>query len=195
MKRRNFLLSSLLGGAAMSLPLVNSCKPENGKSDNAQPVSYKSELDEITINELQDGMKSGKYTSESLVEIYTERIRAIDKSGPVLNSIIEMNPDAPDIARKLDSERKSGKVRGPLHGIPIVIKDNIDTADKMITSAGSLALVKNVASGDAFIVSRLREAGAVILAKTNLSEWANFRSGRSTSGWSGRGGLTRNPYM
>ena len=116
-----------------------------------------------------------------------DRIEQIDKNGPKLNSVIEINPEALEIAKELDLERKSGKVRSPLHGIPVLIKDNIDTADKMATSAGSLALAESRALQDAFIVKRLRDAGAVILGKTNLSEWANFRSSRSSSGWSGRG--------
>jgi len=150
---------------------------------------------EITIGELQDAMSSGRWTSHAIVVNYLNRIDAIDKRGPAINSIIELNPDARSIADAMDRERKGGHIRGPLHGIPVLIKDNIDTADRMATSAGSLALAENHAARDAFIVSRLREAGAVILGKTNLSEWANFRSTHSTSGWSGRGGLTRNPYV
>lgn len=195
MKRRKFLISSLLGSAAVAVPVVSSCKPQSSKNEKDIPASYGSDLDEVTIATMQQWFKEGKYTSESAVNIYLERIRNIDKGGPLLNSIIEVNPDAATQALQLDQERKSGKIRGALHGIPIVIKDNIDTADKMATTAGSLALVKNIAQKDAFIVSKLREAGAIILAKTNLSEWANFRSNRSSSGWSGRGGQTRNPYM
>jgi amidase len=138
-------------------------------------------------------MQSGRYTAHSLVEKYVSRIQEIDKAGPALNSIIELNPDAESIAANLDRERKDKGARGPLHGIPILIKDNIDTADRMMTTAGSLALVGSKPSQDAFVVKRLREAGAVILGKTNLSEWANFRSNHSSSGWSGRGGQTRNP--
>ena len=139
-------------------------------------------------------MTAGKETSESLVKLYLERIDRIDRGGPALNAIIQTNPDALAIARELDRERKEKGPRGPLHGIPILIKDNIDTADRMATTAGSLALLGSKPAEDAFVVERLREAGAVILGKTNLSEWANFRSTRSTSGWSGRGGQTRNPY-
>ncbi len=139
-------------------------------------------------------MAAGRYTSRRLVELYTDRINAIDRSGPTLRSVIELNPDALSIADALDAERKSGHVRGPLHGIPVLIKDNIDTADRMMTTAGSLALQGPPAPRDAFIVGKLRAAGAVILGKTNLSEWANFRSTKSTSGWSGRGGQVRNPY-
>jgi amidase len=152
------------------------------------------ELDEATIDQLQDAMKSGRYTAASLTMEYMARVGAVDRSGPRVNSVIELNPDALAIADRLDAERKAKGPRGRLHGIPVLIKDNIDTADRMRTSAGSLALGESIPARDAFIVQRLREAGAVLLGKTNLSEWANFRSTRSTSGWSGRGGLTRNPY-
>src|SRR6476469_6812061 len=133
------------------------------------------ELDEGTISSLQEGMASGRYTSRRLVELYSERIGNLDRSGPALRSVIELNPDAPAIAERLDAERKAGRVRGPLHGIPVLIKDNIDTADRMSTTAGSLALQGSIAAHDSFVAARLREAGAVILGKTNLSEWANFR--------------------
>jgi len=152
------------------------------------------ELDEATIADLQDGMKSGKFTALSLVEKYTARIERVDKSGPRLNSVIEMNPDAQSIAEALDTERRATGPRGPLHGIPVLIKDNIDTADRMMTTAGSLALVGSKPLKDSAVARKLRAAGAIILGKTNLSEWANIRSSHSTSGWSGRGGLTRNPY-
>jgi amidase len=152
------------------------------------------DLDEATILQLQDGMTSGRYTARRLVELYTARIEAVDRSGPTLRSVIELNPDALSIADALDSERRTRGVRGPLHGIPVLIKDNIDTGDRMMTTAGSLALQGSTAARDAFVSARLRAAGAVILGKTNLSEWANFRSTRSTSGWSGRGGQVRNPY-
>jgi amidase len=152
------------------------------------------ELEEITIPELQDGMKSGKYTARSLVEKYHARIEEIDKRGPAVNAIIELNPDALSIADALDQERKAKGPRGALHGVPVLIKDNIDTADKMMTTAGSLALVGSKPSKDSLVAQRLRAAGAVILGKTNLSEWANIRSSHSISGWSGRGGLTKNPY-
>ena len=151
-------------------------------------------LDELTVAQLQDAMGSGTYTARRLVELYTERINAIDRNGPTLRAVIELNPDALSIADSLDAERKSGRLRGPLHGIPMLIKDNIDTGDRMMTTAGSLALQGPPAPHDAFIVQRLRAAGAVILGKTNLSEWANFRSTKSTSGWSGRGGQVKNPY-
>jgi amidase len=153
------------------------------------------ELNEVTIAQLQAGMSAGRYTSRRVVELYLERIDAIDRAGPTLRSVIETNPEALAIADALDAERKARGPRGPLHGIPIVIKDNIDTADRMMTTAGSLALEGSIAAHDAFVVRQLRAAGAVILGKTNLSEWANFRSTKSTSGWSGRGGQVRNPYV
>jgi len=152
------------------------------------------ELDEVSIADLQDQMRSGKRSARSIAESYRARIEEIDRRGPALSSVIELNPDALAIADALDKERKERGARGPLHGIPILIKDNIDTADQMMTTAGSLALEGSRPVSDSFVVRKLREAGAVILGKTNLSEWANFRSSHSTSGWSGRGGLTRNPY-
>jgi amidase len=188
--RRHFLELAALGSAvALAKPLSAVAQAASATT----PVMP--ELEEIGIGELQDAMKSGRWTARSIAEGYLARIAAIDKRGPAINSIIELNPDALAIADAIDAERKAGHARGPLHGIPVVIKDNIDTADKMKTSAGSLALAENIAARDAFVVSRLREAGAVILGKTNLSEWANFRSTHSTSGWSGRGGLTLNPYV
>lgn len=153
------------------------------------------ELEETTIDELQAGMKSGKYTARSITEKYLARIQDVDRQGPALNSVIEVNPEALAVAESLDRERKEKGTRGPLHGIPLLIKDNIDTADKMMTTAGSLALVgAPKPQRDSFVAAQLRKAGAVILGKTNLSEWANIRSSHSSSGWSGRGGLTRNPY-
>jgi len=166
--------------------------PKEGATAKAVPAAFP--LEEATIAGLQEMMTTGKETSESLVSLYLDRIESIDRSGPGLNSIIEKNSDALAIARDLDRERKEKGARGPLHGIPIVIKDNIDTADGMETTAGSLALLGSKPAREAFVVERLREAGAVIIGKTNLSEWANFRSSRSTSGWSGRGGQTKNPY-
>ena len=191
--RRRFLKTSVIGVAAATLkPALAAAREITG---TVPPVAIKPfELDEITIDELQDGMKSGRFTARSLVEKYSERISEIDKSGPAINSIIEMNPDALAIADVLDQERKAKGPRGPLHGIPVLIKDNIDTADKMMTTAGSLALLGSHPQQDSFVAQKLRAAGAVILAKTNLSEWANIRSSHSTSGWSGRGGLTKNPY-
>jgi amidase len=152
------------------------------------------DIEELTIVAMQDALRAGRVTARGLAELYLARIDAMDKRGPAINAMIELNPDALSIADALDRERAAGRVRGPMHGIPIVIKDNIDTADRMHTTAGSLALADFIALRDAHVVRRLREAGAVILGKTNLSEWANFRSTHSTSGWSARGGLTRNPY-
>jgi amidase len=199
MKRRSFLRDSIAGAAAIfvvnSKPIINAAAstPETGvKTPTPAPAAF--EFEEATIEQLQAGMKSGQFTSHSLVEKYLRRIDEIDKRGPAINSVIEVNPDARAIAETLDRERKAGRSRGLLHGIPILIKDNIDTADRMMTTAGSLALVGARPAQDAFIVSRLREAGAVIIGKTNLSEWANFRSSHSSSGWSGRGGQTHNPY-
>jgi amidase len=158
------------------------------------PLAQAFNLEEATAAELQAALQSGQLSAQALAELYLKRIDEFDKRGPAINSVIELNPDALSIAAQLDAERKAGKVRGPLHGIPVLIKDNIDTHDRMMTTAGSLALEGSIAPRDAFIVEQLRKAGAVILGKTNLSEWANFRSSKSTSGWSGRGGQTRNPY-
>jgi amidase len=165
--------------------------PSSSRGASARPAP---ELEEATIADLQQRMQSGQDTARSLVEKYTARIEAIDRSGPALHSIIELNPEALAIADSLDAERKTRGPRGPLHGIPVLLKDNIATADRMMTTAGSMALAGITPPKDAFIVQRLRQAGAVILGKTNLSEWANFRSTHSTSGWSGRGGQTHDPY-
>ena len=151
-------------------------------------------MKELSISEIQEQFENGTLTAHQLVTQYLGRIEQIDKNGPMLNSIIELNPDALDIAQQLDEERQEKGARGPMHGIPVLIKDNIDTADSMSTTAGSLALEGSHPKQDAFIVQQLRQAGAIILGKTNLSEWANFRSTRSSSGWSSRGGQTRNPY-
>ena len=160
----------------------------------AQPPNVKFDLEEATVADLQKRMETGRDTSRSLVDKYLARIDSVDRSGPGLRSVLEINPDARGIADRLDAERRTGRVRGPLHGIPILIKDNIATHDRMMTTAGSLALAGSSAPKDAFVVERLRAAGVVILGKTNLSEWANFRSTHSSSGWSGRGGQTKNPY-
>jgi amidase len=185
--------SSILKAIVFFAVLTVACKPEtNGPAEKtAPPAAFP--LEEKTIGELQDMMASGAATSESLVSLYLQRIDEIDRSGPALNAVIQTNPDALAIARELDRERKEKGPRGPLHGIPVLIKDNIDTADNMETTAGSLALLGSKPARDAFVAGRLRAAGAVIIGKTNLSEWANFRSSRSSSGWSGRGGQTRNP--
>jgi amidase len=190
------------GVAAVVYPAFGAARVVAGETPRPEvmdlqlaPEAKSFELDEITIDELQDGMKSGKYTSRLITEKYLARIEEIDKQGPAINSVIEVNSDAVQIAESLDRERKQKGARGPLHGIPILIKDNIDTADKMKTTAGSLALVDAPKPPkDSFVAQQLRKAGAVILGKTNLSEWANIRSSHSSSGWSGRGGLTRNPY-
>ena len=179
-------------GSRAFLPIVLISLAGAVPQPSRQPDSF--ELDEVTIQQMQQWMTAGRYTSRRLTEMYLERIEQIDRAGPRLQSISEVNPDAIAIASALDGERKSKGPRGPLHGIPIVIKDNIDTADRMTTTAGSLALAGSIAPGDAFVVERLRAAGAVILAKTNLSEWANFRSTKSSSGWSARGGQVKNPY-
>ena len=190
MKRRQFLQTTAASCVVAITNPASSIAVEKTASET--PPAF--ELDELTIAALQQALQSGKYTSKQLVEKYSDRINDIDKKGPALNSVIEMNPDAESIAAALDRERKEKGSRGPLHGIPILIKDNIDTHDRMMTTAGSLALVGAKPAQDAFVARKLRDAGAVILGKTNLSEWANFRSGKSSSGWSGRGGQTRNPY-
>jgi amidase len=190
--RRKFLGSAAaLGAASVVAPAFAERAGHREQSGGAQPF----ELDEIGVAALQEGMSSGKFTAHSIAQKYLERIAAIDKQGPAINAVIELNPDALSVADALDSERKSIGVRGPLHGIPVLIKDNIGTADRMMTTAGSLALSGFTPTRDSGVARRLREAGAVILGKTNLSEWANFRSSHSSSGWSGRGGQTRNPYV
>jgi amidase len=194
--RRSFLKTAVIGGAVATFtpcyPALAAAREIALPETSTDIKSY--ELDEITISDLQDGMQSGKFTARSLVEKYSARIDQIDKHGPAINSVIELNPDALSIADTLDQERKAKGPRGPLHGVPVLIKDNIDTADRMMTTAGSLALVGSKPSADSFVAQKLRAAGVVILGKTNLSEWANIRSSHSTSGWSGRGGLTKNPY-
>jgi amidase len=197
--RRTFLQSGVIGGAAAAIyPALGAARvvaAEDSSPKSAPPEIPPFELEEITIHQLQADMKPGKYTARSLTEKYLQRIQNVDKHGPTVNSVIEINPDALAIAELLDRERKEKGVRGPLHGIPVLIKDNIATADKMMTTAGSLALVDAPKPPkDSFVAAQLRKAGAVILGKTNLSEWANIRSSHSTSGWSGRGGLTKNPY-
>jgi amidase len=200
MNRRKFLKSSSAAGIAATSIVITSCQSaDDGKKENMQINSSSFiddfELNEMTVDELQQKMQSGAYTSRSITELYLKRIDAVDKHGPVINAVIELNPDALAVADNMDAERKAGRTRGPLHGIPVLIKDNIDTADKMMTTAGSLALEGHKASKDAFVVKQLREAGAVLLGKTNLSEWANYRSSNSTSGWSSRGGQTKNPCV
>ena len=178
--------------------LLGACQPapQAPARDATKPAAAAPAFafEEASIADLQRRMADGAVTSHALTQAYLDRIAAIDKAGPTLNSVIELNPDALEEADALDAERKAGKLRGPLHGIPVLLKDNID-ATPMVNSAGSLALAEHRPKSDAFLVAKLRQAGAVILGKTNLSEWANFRSTRSTSGWSGRGGQTRNPYV
>jgi amidase len=197
MNRRNFVVNTSLAGLYLPFAGLIACKDPKTGAEKERLVSQDPSFDiqEITIDVLQEKMRSGALTARSITSIYLERIESLDKAGPRLNAVIEINPDALTIADELDRERKAGKVRGPLHGIPVLIKDNINTADRMMTTAGSIALAGHIAARDAFIVSRLRAAGAVLLGKTNLSEWANFRSTRSSSGWSSRGGQTRNPYV
>jgi amidase len=181
----------LSGAAAIAVSEVVQGAPGNASASRVTPF----EFDEVTIAALQSGIASGKYTARSIAEKYLARIEAIDRHGPAVNSVIELNPDALAVADALDRERRAKGPRGPLHGIPVLIKDNIATRDQMQTTAGSLALVGSVPPQDAFVAKKLRAAGAVILGKTNLSEWANIRSSHSTSGWSGRGGQTHNPYV
>lgn len=187
MNRRHFL--QLSAATATSIPLLAKAAPDRD-GFKVKPFAW----DEFTIPQFQEAFDHGKLSSANLTRAYRKRIEQLDHSGPALRSVIELNPDALEIAHSLDNERKIKGPRGPMHGIPVLIKDNIDTGDKMMTTAGSLALAGSRAAQDAFLVQQLRSAGAVILGKTNLSEWANFRSNRSTSGWSGRGGLTKNPY-
>jgi amidase len=191
--RRRFFQSGVLGVGALILPALAGAR-ELSSAPMPAPAIRPFELDEATAADLQAGMSSGKFTAHSLAEKYLERVDEIDQHGLGVNAVIELNPDALSIAAALDKERKEKGARGPLHGIPVLIKDNIETADRMLTTAGSLALLGSRPAQDSFVAKKLREAGAVILGKTNLSEWANIRSSHSTSGWSGRGGLTRNPY-
>jgi amidase len=195
MNRRSFLRLAMLSSAAalaagpQALILAG---PASAKSHRrVKPFA----LDELTITQLQGVVASGSASAVSLVRSYRARIEDIDRHGPALNAVIELNPDALAIAAALDQERKTKGPRGPLHGIPVFIKDNIGTHDRMTTTAGSLALAGSVPPQDSFVAQKLRAAGAVILGKTNLSEWANFRGSLSTSGWSARGGQTRNPYV
>ncbi|HXA76068.1 MAG TPA: amidase [Candidatus Acidoferrales bacterium] len=191
--RRNFLARGFkVGAAALALPAF--ARTPSAKAPLPAPEVKPFELDELTLAALQDGMKSGKFTARSLAEKYLARIGELDTSGPALNSVIELNHEALTIADSLDAERQSKGPRGPLHGIPVLIKDNVGTADHMMTTAGSLALLGFTPAKDSGVARRLRESGALILGKTNLSEWANFRSSHSSSGWSGRGGQTHNPY-
>ena len=194
--RREFVRASVVGGVGAALAGLDGKTAARSLTRLAgEPQGSRFDWEELTVRDAQAAMASGRVSARRLTEMYLERIERVDRRGPALNSVIETNPDALPIAEALDRERKAGRVRGPLHGVPVLIKDNIDTADRMQTTAGSLALVGARPRRDAFIVERLRAAGAVIIGKTNLSEWANFRSTHSSSGWSGRGGQTKNPYV
>ena len=201
MDRRDFARVGAIAGllAIRGKPLSAEALVGAGQRDagpTRRPFSIAPfEMEEATVADLQAGMSAGRFTARSITQAYLDRIEELDRKGPTLRHVIETNPDALSIADSLDRERKAGRVRGPLHGIPVLIKDNIDTADRMTTTAGSLALAGSVPPQDAFIAAKLRAAGAILLGKANLSEWANFRSTHSTSGWSGRGGQARNPYV
>jgi amidase len=196
MDRRRFLETGALGAAAAALAPVGAplAAQPAGAPSWASAAAQDFAFAEATVADLQAHMAAGRHSARDIAQAYLARIAALDHAGPTVRSVIEVNPDALAIAERMDAERKGGRVRGPLHGVPVLLKDNVDTADRMQTTAGSLALVGAPTPKDAFLAARLREAGAVILGKTNLSEWANFRSTRSSSGWSGRGGQTRNPY-
>lgn len=196
LSRRSFVaLGTAAGVAAATGCDIQTATTRTGSAGTRPAGTPAGELDERSLAELQEGMAAGQWTARRLTELYLERIAAIDSAGPALRSVIETNPDALEIAEALDAERAEGQVRGPLHGIPILLKDNIATADRNTTTAGSFALEGSIPTQDAFVARRLREAGVVLLGKANLSEWANFRSTRSSSGWSGRGGQCRNPYV
>ncbi len=198
MHRRNFIKSSSLAGLTLSALAASSCNtasPSTGSTASGDDFKDDFELNETTIDQLQQEMKSGKQTSRAITDLYLKRIQDIDQAGPGLHAVIEVNPDAQNMADAMDNERKNGKVRGSLHGIPVLVKDNINVSGKMMTTAGSLALEGHMAAEDAFIIKQLKAAGAVILGKTNLSEWANFRSSHSTSAWSSRGRQTKMPYI
>lgn len=199
MNRRNFLRTSLSAGAIAAAGGIGAGCNRTEKTGVPAPAPTSApaafELAELSIAELQEGMTAGRWTARSITAAYFGRIEQLDKKGPTLRSVIELNPNAIAIAGELDSERQSRGVRGPLHGIPILLKDNIDTADRMTTTAGSLALAGSIPARDSFIAEKLRAAGAVLLGKANLSEWANIRSMHSSSGWSARGGQCRNPYV
>lgn len=195
MQRREFLRRTTLAGSALLAAAAGPARAAEQDASGSPHPGAPSAADAPTIADLQHAMSSGRLTAVALARRYLKRIEEIDRRGPRLNAVIELNPDALEIARELDRERKSKGPRGPMHGIPILIKDNIDTHDRMTTTAGSLALAGSIAPRDSFLAGRLRAAGVVILGKTNLSEWANFRGSRSISGWSGRGGLTHNPYV
>ncbi|HJQ53122.1 MAG TPA: amidase [Gemmatimonadaceae bacterium] len=200
MDRRDFMRVGAFAGAAIAAKPLAAETLVRGLDTKAkiEPRAFRIspfELEETTVADLAAAMASGRMTSRSITQAYLDRIAELDRQGPTLRHVIEINPDALSIADALDRERKAGKIRGPLHGVPILVKDNLDTADRMMTTAGSLALAGSIAPRDSTVVAKLRAAGAVLLGKTNLSEWANFRSSHSTSGWSGRGGQAKNPYV
>jgi amidase len=199
--RRSFLKVGATGAAAVAAGAATGCAPadqsprEGGAPGSEEWWTTESfELEEVSIQEQVEGMASGRWTASDITEMYLDRIARMNREGPRLRAVIETNPEALEIAATLDRERSAGSLRGPLHGIPILVKDNIDTADRMTTTAGSLALEGSIALQDSWVVERLRSAGAIILGKANLSEWANIRSSNSSSGWSGRGGQCANPY-
>ncbi len=200
MDRRDFVRVGAIAGAAIAAKPLSAEMVVRGIDPKvkADPRVFRIppfELEETTVADLASAMAVGRMTSRSITQSYLDRIAELDRQGPTLRHVIEINPDALSIADALDRERKAGKIRGPLHGIPILVKDNLDTADRMMTTAGSLALAGSIAPRDSTVAAKLRAAGAVLLGKTNLSEWANFRSSHSTSGWSGRGGQAKNPYV
>ena len=201
MDRRDFVRLSAIAGAiavrgkAVGGETVLGTPLSHSPDGKARFVGPPFDLEEATIADLQSAMASGKRTARSITQLYLNRIAALDRKGPTLRHVIEVNPDALAVAESLDRERKGGRVHGPLHGIPMLLKDNLDTADRMTTTAGSLALAGSTPAQDSTVAAKLRAAGVVFLGKANLSEWANFRSTHSTSGWSGRGGQARNPYV
>lgn len=198
MKRRQFLRIGTIASCSVPSFISLACQPrlsagERGTQGDVPEAAFP--LNEMSIGDLRRKLDQGRLTCRQIVEMYLKRIKDIDQSGIKLNAVIEVNPDALSLADASDQERKNGAVRGPLHGIPFLLKDNINTGDRMMTTAGSLALSGHYAKEDAPIVRQLRDAGAILIGKTNLSEWANFRSSRSSSGWSSRGGQTKNPYV
>ncbi|HET7613679.1 MAG TPA: amidase [Gemmatimonadaceae bacterium] len=200
MDRRDFVRVGAIAGAAVAAKPMAAGTLMRGIDAKAKiearefPISP-FQLEETTVADLAAAMAAGRMSSRSITQAYLDRIAELDREGPTLRHVIEINPDALSIADARDRERKAGKIRGPLHGIPILVKDNLDTADRMMTTAGSLALAGSIAPRDSTVVAKLRATGVVLLGKTNLSEWANFRSSHSTSGWSGRGGQAKNPYV
>ncbi|HEX8726879.1 MAG TPA: amidase [Gemmatimonadaceae bacterium] len=194
LSRREFVGATALAGVAAAMHHDLRPMAALTTTTTRPAAAAPSDLEELSIDDVQAGLHAGRFTSRSLTEQYLARIDAMDRRGPALHAVLQTNPDALAIADQLDAERRAGKLRGPLHGVPILVKDNLATADRMLTTAGSLALVGATVPRDAFVVQRLRAAGAIILGKANLSEWANFRSTHSSSGWTGRGGQCRNPY-